>query len=469
MERSFVSVKNSSLYGPTYSEMRDPEQLDPVFRAGAAKRQVPEPFHRDNLYNLHWQDEGSGLSAFLVPQEITGLRANVLVMDGSAFPSGSMKVGPAYAMLMEHEIRTGMRPGQATIIAPSTGNFGIGAAWVAKVKGYLAKVVMPAGMSKERYRLIESLGANTDLTPGSESDVHLTLKRTRDRYANRSDCVVLGQFSDLANYRFHRHVTAFAIKRALSAFDLPSADLFVSAPGSAGTLAAGEGLREIFNDVCIAAVEPEECATLTRGGKGAHVIEGIGDQMVTFIHNLEATDLVVTVPGNLTIKGMAAFSSGKEILSDGLGVNEESVSALHRRFGPSGMCNLAGSILTARFLNLGPGQTVVTVATDGLNRYESILERLASQMGRLPNSCDVSQWWAEVLGLNPESQIQDLGTDGHRERLHKLKETTWTELGCNRNQLSEMRSPEFWNAQYAAIPDIDGQWREVRTAPQSQN
>ena len=458
-----MSVGTSSLYGPTYSEMRDPEQLDPSFRRGASKRQTLEPLHRDNLYNVHWQDEGSGLSAFLVPQEITGLRANVLVMDGSTFPSGSMKVGPAYAMLMEHEIRTGMRPGQATIIAPSTGNFGIGAAWVAKVKGYQAKVVMPAGMSKERYQLIESLGANTDLTPGSESDVHLTLKRTRDRYSSRSDCVVLGQFSDLANYRFHRYVTAFAIKRALAAFELPSADLFVSAPGSAGTLAAGEGLREFFSNVRIAAVEPEECATLTRGGKGAHVIEGIGDQMVTFIHNLDATDLVVTVPGNLTIKGMAAFSSEVETLSDGLGVNPDAAAALHQRFGPSGICNLIGSILAARLLNLGPTQTVVTIATDGLNRYASILEKLDSQLGRLPNKSDVSQWWAEILGLDTESQVQDLGSGAHRNRLHEMKEATWLELGCDRNQLSAMRSPEFWDAQYAEIPDIDQKWAAART------
>ena len=154
-----MSDSNRPVYGPTYAEMRDPDLLDPAFRARAADLQDRAPLHRDNLFNIHWQDARTGVSAFLVPQAVSGLAANLVVMDGGTFPSGSMKVGPAYAMLMERELNEDIRPGSATVIAPSTGNFGIGAALVARVKGYKARVVMPSGMSRERYALIERYGA----------------------------------------------------------------------------------------------------------------------------------------------------------------------------------------------------------------------------------------------------------------------------------------------------------------------
>ena len=113
-----MSDSNRPVYGPTYAEMRDPDLLAPAFRARAADLQNRSPLHRDNLFNIHWQDVRTGVSAFLVPQVVSGLAANLVVMDGGTFPSGSMKVGPAYAMLMERELNEGIRPGSATVIAP---------------------------------------------------------------------------------------------------------------------------------------------------------------------------------------------------------------------------------------------------------------------------------------------------------------------------------------------------------------
>ena len=453
------------VYGPTYAEMRDPGLLEPAFRARAAELQTRSPLHRDNLFNIHWQDAGTGVSAFLVPPSVSGLKANLIVMDGGTFPSGSMKVGPAYAMLMERELKEGIRPGSATVIAPSTGNFGIGSAWVARVKGYEARVVMPSGMSRERYALIERYGATTDLTPGSEADVNLTLQRTQERYAGRSDCVVLGQFSDLANYRFHRHVTAEGVRRAVQGLGLDGVDLFVSAPGSAGTLAAGEGLRESFPNLCIAAVEPEECATLTDGGHGSHVIEGIGDQMVTLIHNVHATDLVVRIPGELTIRGTAVFSGSRGALMDVFGIDAECAAGLQGRFGPSGICNLAGAMQAATYLGLGQGHTVVTVATDSNDRYRSVLEQLADNLGRQPGRKELSDRWSRVRGLEPARQVLDVREGGHQARLHGMKRDTWMPYGYSADFIDSMQAQAFWDREYALVEQLDRRWRQVRQSP----
>ncbi len=459
-----MHISPASLYGPTYAEMRNPACLSPPFRRHAASLRERHPLHRDNLFNIHWHDGNEGISAVLIPKAITGLEARLVVLVGRSFPSGSMKVGPAYAMLMERELRQGIRPGQATIVAPSTGNFGIGAAWVSRVKGYAARVVMPSGMSRERYALIERYGATTDLTPGSEADVNLTLQRTRERYAHRPDCVVLGQFSDMANYRFHRFVTAQAFQDALQAFGLATADLFVAAPGSAGTLAAGEGLRATWPDLRIAAVEPEECATLTRGGQGSHAIEGIGDQMVTLIHNVDATDLVVQVPGRLTIRGTAIFSAPTTVLADLFGLELHVAARLQGRFGPSGICNLMGAIQASRYLQLGPDRTVVTIATDGQDRYGSVLAALTEDRGQA-TMADMAAWWSDILALAPEHQVLSLANSGHHDRLHEMKKETWTRFGVDPHQIDAMRVPAFWDAELARIEDLDRQWLELRTPP----
>src|SRR4029077_7626175 len=139
---------------------------------------------------------------------------------------------------------------------PSTGNFGIGAAYVAHLKGYAAVVIMPEGMSRERYQRIQRYGGALDLTPGSESDVILVLERTRE-YRKDAKNKILAQFELLPNYRFHRYVTGRSALEAVQAYGNGRIAAFVSAPGSAGTLAAGDEIKARFPDAVICALEPK--------------------------------------------------------------------------------------------------------------------------------------------------------------------------------------------------------------------
>jgi len=186
--------------------MLDPRTLPLGFR----ERVCDARAHEDdwlNLFNITWRRTDGTINHLVVPPSLTRVDANIIVLIGRDFPSGSHKVGPVYTTLMEAELDGKARPSVHTVVAPSTGNFGIGASHVARLKGYRAIVVMPDGMSRERYERIRRYGGELDLTPGTESDVILTLERTHAAYMRRPEFIVLEQFSLLPNYRFHRYVT----------------------------------------------------------------------------------------------------------------------------------------------------------------------------------------------------------------------------------------------------------------------
>lgn len=207
-------MSNALIPGPTYAEMRNPLLLSTSLRAAAGAARTEET-RAVNLFNINWKNTDDHVEKIVLPKALTGVQANIIVLSGRTFPSGSMKVGPAYATLAEAEALQGLRPGAKTVIGPSTGNFGIGTAYISLLKGYHAIVVMPDNMSQERYERIRNYEGALDLTPGTESDVILTLERTHNEYVAKPEkYVVLAQFELLPNYRFHRHVTGDAVVQA---------------------------------------------------------------------------------------------------------------------------------------------------------------------------------------------------------------------------------------------------------------
>ena len=216
--------------------MFDPRHLPEVFRQRAAVARQNE-LDPGNLFNITWRGPDGQIRCEALPKEITGSEANILVLVGRYFPSGSHKVGPAYCTLLEAELAGEIAPGVDTIIGPSTGNFGIGTAYISRLKGYEAIVIMPDQMSLERYQRIRQYGGRLDLTPGCESDVLLVLQRT-EHYRTGPHNKVLAQFELLPNYRFHRYVTGRSALKAAQEHGNGRIAAFVAAPGSAGTLGA---------------------------------------------------------------------------------------------------------------------------------------------------------------------------------------------------------------------------------------
>jgi cysteine synthase len=439
-------------FGPNYDEMLDPSLIGKDVRAralAALKRDELDPI---NLFNITWKDAHDQVRKIVLPPALTGIDANVVVMLGCGFPSGSHKVGPAYSTLIEGLVDGEIVPGEHTILGPSTGNFGIGTAYISKLLGFRAIVIMPDNMSKERYARIQKYGGELELTPGSESDVILTLEKTRELMKNPKN-KALAQFELFPNYRFHRHVTGNSAIQAVAGVGNGRIAGFTSAPGSAGTLAAGDQIKAAFPEAKIAALEPYECSTLANGGRGQHRIEGIGDKMCTLIHNVLNTDFVILIKDEETVQGVKIFHDGTESIAK-LGVDREFALSLRDAFGPSGICNVLGAIKLAKHLRLGPGDNVVTIATDGFDRYNSVLEEMNSRYLDLAPAV-LERWTRDIFLDATDDHVFDFRRAAVKEQLFQQKERDWVKFGYSREFLDTMRSQGFWDAQYAKVRDYN--------------
>ena len=311
---------------------------------------------------------------------------------------------------------------------------------------------MPDSMSKERYARIRKYGGELDLTRGSESDVILTLERTRELMKNPKN-KALAQFELFPNYRFLRHVTGNSATQAVQGVGSGRIAGFTSAPGSAGTLAAGDQIKAAFPEAKIAALEPYECSTLANGGRGQHRIEGIGDKMCTLIHNLLITDFVILIRDEETVQGVKIFHDGADSLIK-LGVGRELALGLRDAFGPSGICNVLGAIKLAKYLRLGTGDNVVTIATDGFDHYNSVLEELNGRYLELAPSV-LDRWTHDIFLGATDDHVFDFRKPSVKERLFQQKEQDWVKFGYSKRFLDTMRHQDFWDAQYAKVPDYN--------------
>ena len=453
MSGSEAGRASSFTSGPSYEEMLHPSRLPAALRRRALEAQGRDELDPLNLHKISWRDARDRVRHVVLPKALTGVEANIVVLLGDAFPSGSHKVGPAYATLMEGELAGEIAPAHSRIIGPSTGNFGIGVAYIAKLMGYPAVIVMPEEMSEERYQRIRRYGGELDLTPGSESDVILVLERTQ-QYRKDARNVVLAQFELLPNYRFHRHVTGGSALEAASAYGNGRIAAFVAAPGSAGTLAAGDAIKARFPDAVVCALEPRECATLHSGGQGTHRIEGIGDKMVTLIHNVLTTDHVALVHDADCLRGLRLLQEIERIPDRPILPEAGTVETLRGQLGISSICNIIGCIKMAKALGLGSEDNVVSVATDGYDRYPSVMRDLERREGPI-SDCLLADWYERIFLHADTSEILDVRPAAEKERLFRHKAEVWAQFGYADDHLERMKSQSFWDAECARIPEID--------------
>ncbi len=450
---------NNIPFGPTYEEMLHPDKIDKDIRKKALKALKDDELDPINLFNINWKNENNQVHKIVLPKELTGVDANIVVMLGKYIPSGSHKVGAAYSTLIEGSIDGSIVAGEHTILGPSTGNFGIGVAYICNLMKYDAIVIMPDNMSKERYDRIEKYGAKLDLTPGTESDVILTLERTYELKKDPSTRS-LAQFELFPNYRWHRHVTGGSAVEAVKGIGNGRIACFVSAPGSAGTLAAGDHIKTVFPESKIAALEPYECSTLMNGGRGQHRIEGIGDKMITLIHNPLNTDFIVLIKDDDTVRGLKVIHDGIDTLVKN-GVDRKVAESMRELFGPSGICNIIGAIKMAKYLKLGLGDNIVTIATDGFDRYESVMVDLDRRYLEIEDFV-LDRWFTDVFRKNGVEDIVDYRSPSQKEKLFIQKEKDWLKFGYKQEYLDSMKKPEFWANEYHKIIEIDKNITKMR-------
>jgi cysteine synthase len=436
-------------------------------RRRALAAAASSPLDPVNLFNITWRRPDDSMSCFVAPKQLTGIDANVIALYSKDFPTGSHKVGATYSVTMENQLRGAIRPGQHKIVFPSTGNYGIGGAWAGARMGYDTLVVLPELMSRERFEKITSYGARYYTTPGGESSVKEIYDKCRQLSLDPA-VRVLNQFEEMPNYRFHYHCTGNIVVEAVRELKQTGTGdgrcaAFVSAMGSAGTIAAGDRIKQEFPETKIVGLEPIQCPTLYCNGFGEHDIQGIGDKHVTWIHNVMNMDALACVD-DMQCKLMLQVLTGPaglEYLSCDLGIEQSLVKMISECFGISGVCNLIGAIKIARHFRLGPGDNVVTVLTDSIDRYNSVMRALDDQFGRLDRREAQSRHERILLGAGLD-HIQE-GTRLNRERWHNLKYFTWVEQHGKRvEDLSAQRSQAWWRDHQAMVPEIDRSLRKAR-------
>ena len=238
-----------------------------------------------------------------------GQKARIAVKIEAFNPGGSVKDRIALAMIEDAEQKGILKPG-ATIIEPTSGNTGVGLAWVGVAKGYKTILTMPDTMSLERRNLLKAYGATLELTPGAEG-MKGAIARAEELHRNIPGSVILGQFVNPDNPAVHERTTGEEIWADTEG----KVDIFVAGVGTGGTVSGtGKALKSHNPAVRVVAVEPTTSAVLSTGVAGKHKIQGIGAGFVPDTYNAEVVDQVLTVSDDEAFEGARTLARSKGLL-----------------------------------------------------------------------------------------------------------------------------------------------------------
>ena len=407
---------------------------------------------------MHWYNDRSRTGFvdtpghFLLPSELTGIRSPIVVALGCLFPMiGAHKVLAAYGCLIPRLVTGRFDPSRHNAVWPSTGNYCRGGVAISRILGCRGIAVLPEGMSEERFAWLRQWVTRPEdiiRTAGSESNVKEIYDKCAELARDPAN-VILNQFAEFGNYIAHYACTGPALARIFDALraERPGLRLaaFVAASGSAGTLAAGDYLKE-QHGARIVAVEASECPTLLRNGFGEHNIQGIGDKHVPYIHNVMNTDIVVGVSDRSTGALNLLFNSeiGRAYLSERRRIGTEPIAGL-QDLGLSGIANLVAAIKTAKRLELGDDDVLLTVATDSATLYGR--ERQNFSAANYPEGFDAVNageiFGQHLLGI-ADSDVLEL-THAERSRIFNLGYFTWVEQqGVPLEEFERRRGQGFW-------------------------
>jgi len=468
-DRAVTRLRKARIVLPTFAQLAEPGA---ALRAGLAGVD-PDAADPRNLFRVHWYNDAArtGIAELpghvVLPEALTGVKAPIVVALGDRFPMiHAHKVLAAYSCLAPRLVTGRFDPERQRALWPSTGNYCRGGVAISRIMGCRGVAILPAGMSAERFEWLERWVAEPgDIirTPGTESNVKEIYDACAELARDPAN-VVLNQFSEFGNHLGHYAVTGRALGHIFESLQAADVDLrlaaFVSATGSAGTIGAGDYLKDQFG-ARIVAVEALECPTMLYNGFGEHNIQGIGDKHIPFIHNVTNGDVVVAVSDRATDQLFVLFNdkAGHALLRS-RGVSETVMASLEH-FGLSSICNVVAAIKTAKRLGLGPQDVIVTVATDGAAMYAS--ERPKAIRKHFGGTFDATRaadaFARHLLGADTE-HVMVMG-DVERTRVFNLGYFTWVEQqGVSLEDFEARRDQSFWRGLRDLLPAWDAMIEE---------
>jgi len=463
LARTLARVRERGIVIPTFAQMKDPRRVPQAARERLDRVELWE-VNPLNLFRITWKNQpirkggGFGDVNYLeFPSALTGVPARIIALIGKWFPTGAHKVGAAFGCLVPRLVTGQFDPTTQKAVWPSTGNYCRGGAYDAALLGCQSIAILPEGMSRERFEWLSKIAGEVIATPGSESNVKEIFDKCWELRNSGQDLMIFNQFDEFGNYLWHYDVTGHAMEEVL-ARELRPGDTYrgvTLTTGSAGTIACGDYLKQVFPTSKIAAGEALQCPTLLQNGFGSHRIEGIGDKHVPWIHNVRNTDLVIDIDDEAVVSLSRLFNekTGREYLVR-RGVPESIVTRLDL-LGFSGIANLLSAIKFAKYYALGEKDLVLTVLTDSMELYGSRLKEMRAESGEY-SAADADAHNARyLLGASTDAMLELRESD--RRRIHNLKYFTWVEQqGKTYEEIVRLwDDPTLWIGIQGQVKDID--------------
>ena len=463
LERAIQRGRERHIIIPTFQQMINPSLIPQAIQEKLRGVGLWD-LNPLNLFRITWHNEpkpfggGFGGANFIeIPPALSGVPARIYVLLGKWFPTGAHKVGAAFGCLVPRLVTGQFDPTSQKAVWPSTGNYCRGGAYDSNLLGCESIAILPEGMSQERFSWLEQVAGEIIKTPGSESNVKEIFDKCWELRRSGENLVIFNQFEEFGNYLWHFEVTGRAmqevLKQVMGANDRYRGVALTT--GSAGTIAAGDYLKEQYPGSLITASEALQCPTLLNNGFGAHRIEGIGDKHVPWIHNIKNTDMVVAIDDAAAMGIMRLFNeeTGQEYLHK-KGLSPELIQQLPS-LGISSIANVLSAIKMAKYYEMTERDVLLTVATDSMEMYRSRVQELRVEEGDFTELDAAATYHRYLLGTTTD-YTQELSYQ-ERKRIHNLKYYTWVEQqGRTHDEIvAQWYDDDYWTSLRGRTQEID--------------
>jgi len=451
VEKTAKRCKENNIVIPTFKQLENPDLIPKSIKDKLAPVGLwdVDPL---NLFRISWKNNvETGLFGDVnyleIPREITGIKARVIGLVGKYFPTGAHKVGAAFGCLVPRLVSGEFDPSVHKAVWPSTGNYCRGGAFDCALLKCTPVAILPEEMSKERFDWLKEIGSEVIATPGCESNVKEIYDKCWELKEDTNN-VIFNQFDELGNPIFHYNVTGPAFQEVFEKLNDSKLKLaaYISATGSAGTIAAGDYLKTKHQPKIVAS-EALQCPTLLRNGFGGHRIEGIGDKHIPWVHNAKNTDAVVAIDDEDCMRILRLFNEtqGKEYLLS-QNIEDETIQKLEL-LGISSISNLLSAIKTAKYFEMDENDVIFTVFTDSADMYQSRLDELNTDNGEYNTSQATKDFEGPIRSQRMDN-FKELGY-WDKKAIHNLKYFTWVEQqGKSVDELNEQWNPEYWRSYF---------------------
>ena len=465
LAKNVAKAKDNGVIIPTIAQMQNPETIPAPIQEklkGVGLWDV-NPL---NLFRITWKNEAKESGGLFqdtpnyveIPSSLSGVPCRIIAMAGKWFPTGCHKVGASFGCLAPRLVTGQFDASWHKAVWPSTGNYCRGGAFNSKLLACESVAILPAEMSQERFSWLKSIAGEVIATPGCESNVKEIFDKTWELKQD-PQYMIFNQFEEMGNPLWHYNVTGAALADVFEAVKRPG-DRFAGAcftSGSAGTMSAGDLLKERYPHLKLGVGEALQCPTILNNGFGGHRIEGIGDKHIPWIHNVKNTDMAIAIDDEDSQRLLRLFNTpeGQDYLRNTLKLDPALVERL-TWLGISGIANVLCCIKMAKYYEFTSRDVVGTVLTDSAVMYQSRIQELNDQFGTYTGEEARLDHHLHVLGLKSDNMLE-LGY-ADRKRVHHLKYYTWVEQqGKDMHDLNALwyDAEGTWDAVHAQAKDLD--------------